>query len=263
MLGMGPRVVKAGNRGPFTLDGTRTFVIGNRKIAVVDPGPEVEDHLRALVSFLQAAEDVYILLTHGHSDHAGGALSLAEKLGVQVFASPSYREAFPDSPVVETLREGDMIDTDLGALAVIEVPGHTRDHLAFHWVDAGALFVGDLLLGKGSTTWIGEYPGCVADYLESLEKVRAVSPRVVYPAHGPPITDSASALDRFRRHREERIQEVDEARRLNPEASAEDLARVIYGGELPERLVKAARMSVEVTLFHLDSPPKRVTSRGS
>lgn len=256
-------MVKAGNRGPFTLDGTRTFVIGKKKIAVVDPGPEVEDHLRALVSFLEAAEEVRILLTHGHSDHAGGASSLADCLGAQLFASSSYRDASPDPSVVEVIREGDRIGSDQGELVVVETPGHTQEHLAFQWTDAGALFVGDLLLGKGNTTWIGEYPGCVADYLESLEKVRALSPRVVYPAHGPPITDPASALDRFRRHREERIREVDEARRLNPRASAADLAGVIYGDEIPERLVKAARRSVEVTLFHLDNPQKSGPDRGS
>jgi glyoxylase-like metal-dependent hydrolase (beta-lactamase superfamily II) len=256
-------VVKAGIRGPFTLDGTRTFLIGKKTVAVIDPGPEVETHLRALVSFLETAEEVRILLTHGHSDHAGGASSLAEKLGVRVFASPSYRQASPDPAVVEVLEEGDRIGTDQGELAVVEVPGHTQEHLAFHWVDAGALFVGDLMLGRGNTTWIGEYRGCVADYLESLEKVRVLSPLAIYPAHGPPLTNPTSALDRFRNHREDRIREVAEARRLNPGAPPEDLARAIYGGELPDRLVKAARRSVEVMLFHLDSPSNGATSRGS
>jgi glyoxylase-like metal-dependent hydrolase (beta-lactamase superfamily II) len=149
------------------------------------------------------------------------------------------------------LKEGDRVPTDEGELVVLEVPGHTRDHLAFHWIEARALFVGDLLLGQGNTTWIGEYPGCVADYLTSLEKVRSLGPRILYPTHGPPITDPVSALNSFENHRLERIQEVCEARRAHPQASPKELAEVIYGGELPLRVAKAATMSVEVMLYHL------------
>jgi glyoxylase-like metal-dependent hydrolase (beta-lactamase superfamily II) len=149
------------------------------------------------------------------------------------------------------LKEGQQIPTDEGDLVVLEVPGHTRDHLAFHWPAAEALFVGDLLLGQGNTTWIGEYPGCVADYLASLEKVRSLGSRILYPTHGPPITDPVFALDSYKSHRLERIQEVREARRAHPEASAMELAGVIYGGELPRRVARAATMSVEVMLHHL------------
>lgn len=253
---MEPRVVKAGNRGPFTLDGTRTFLIGKSQVAIIDPGPEVKDHLRALFSSLVGAEEVQILLTHGHTDHAGGASSLATKLGAQISASPLCRRPALASGSVRALREGDRIPTDQGHLEVLEVPGHTRGHLAFHWVDAEALFVGDLLLGKGDTTWIGEYPGCVSDYLASLQKVRALSPRIIYPTHGPPLSNPLATLERFQGHREARITEVEEARRFHPEASAEDLARIIYGGELSEGLVDAARKSVEVTLIHLESLPE-------
>jgi glyoxylase-like metal-dependent hydrolase (beta-lactamase superfamily II) len=256
MAGVETRVLRAGNRGPFTLDGTRSFLVGKRQVAVIDPGPEVEDHLRALVSSLEAAREVSILLTHGHRDHSGGAAALAARVGAKVFASPFCRLASSDPGGIMSLQEGDTIATDQGELVVVEVPGHSRDHLAFHWIGSGGLFVGDLLLGRGNTTWIGEYPGCVADYLESLQKVRALSPRVLYPAHGPPITDPISALKTFESHRLERIEEVRDARRRHPEASAEELAGLIYGGVLPPRVVKAATGSVEATLHHLEGPAK-------
>lgn len=257
---MEPRVVGAGNRGPFTLDGTRTFLVGREQVAVIDPGPEVEDHLRALVLSLQAAREVRILLTHGHGDHAAGAPSLAALLSAPILAPPSYGtdsiggavgSALSDGHAVSLLTEGDRIPTDEGELVVLEVPGHTRDHLAFHWPEAGAVFVGDLLLGQGNTTWIGEYPGCVADYLASLKKVRSLGPQTLYPTHGPPITDPVFALNSFEKHRLERLEEVREASRAHPQASPGALAEVIYGGELPLRLAKAAAMSVEVMLHHL------------
>jgi glyoxylase-like metal-dependent hydrolase (beta-lactamase superfamily II) len=135
---------------------------------------------------------------------------------------------------------------------VVETPGHSRDHLAVRWSEAESVFVGDLLLGRGNTTWVGEYLGCVRDYLDSLEKIRILGPSVLYPAHGPPIQDPPAVLARYRRHRLERLQQVQEARARHPTADPGELAEFIYGGEIPEKLRNAAVRSVEAALFHLD-----------
>ena len=235
------------------MDGTRTFLVGREQVAVIDPGPDVETHLRALLSALELAQEVRVLLTHRHSDHAGAAPRLVERTGAPLLAPASY--PIPDGfqLPVQVLKEGDRITTDQGDLVVIEVPGHTKGHLAFHWVEAQALFVGDLLLGKGNTTWVGEYVGCIQDYLHSLAKVEALGASVLYPGHGPAITSPGSMVDRFRRHRLARIEEVRAARVTHPGAGVGELAEVIYGGEIPEKLAKAAESSVEATLFHLDA----------
>lgn len=240
-----PRVLKAGNRGPFTLDGTRSFLIGIKKVAVIDPGPDVEDHVRALSSALEDVPQIRILLTHGHGDHSGGAPALAEKLGASIQGPPST----PFSPLLE----GEPIPTDQGEILPISTPGHTRDHLAFFWPEAGALFVGDLLLGRGNTTWLGEYPGCIADYLASLDRVEALGPRIIYPAHGAPLKNPTSALRRFRDHRLERLRTLAAIRAVAPDAPLEELVRKVYGRELPPRLVKAAHSSIQVMLHHLDN----------
>lgn len=202
---------------------------------MVDPGPDMEDHVRALSAALGPARDIRVLLTHGHSDHAGAAPRLVEMTGASL----------------QTLGEGDLISTDEGDLVALAVPGHSSDHLAFHWPDADALFVGDLLLGRGNTTWVGEYLGCVQDYLDSLQKVHDLGAATLYPAHGPPITSPEDMVERFRRHRLERLEEVRVARRVQPEATAGELARMIYGGEIPEKLKEAARAGVEAALYHL------------
>ena len=234
------------------MDGTRTFLIGRDQVAVVDPGPDVETHIRALSLALGSAREIRILLTHGHSDHAGAACGLAQQTGASLLAPPSYQPPEGYGLTVETLTEGARVSTDEGDLVALGIPGHTRDHLAYHWVEAGALFVGDLVLGRGDTTWIGEYPGCVKDFLNSLDKVEALEVAVLFPSHGPPISSPAKTLGRYRRHRLERLEEVRAARQNHPEADSVELAGMIYGSEIPSKLVKAAKASVDVALFHLD-----------
>lgn len=234
------------------MDGTRTYLAGRSHVAVMDPGPDEDNHIRALSLALKSAREVQILLTHRHSDHAGGAVILAQKVGATVLGPPSCEPVIDSGVSFKTLKEGDRVSTDEGGLMVLEIPGHTRDHLAFHWEDADALFVGDLLLGKGNTTWIGEYLGCVGDYLVSLEKVETLGPSVIYPGHGPPITSPPTFLDRFRRHRLQRLEQVRAARLEHPAVGARELAEIIYGNEIPEKLTKAATSAVEAALFHLD-----------
>jgi glyoxylase-like metal-dependent hydrolase (beta-lactamase superfamily II) len=244
MSSTAPRVVKAGNRGLFTLDGTRSYLIGEGQAAVIDPGPDVEDHVRALAVALGGASEVNILLTHHHRDHAGGAHGLARALRGTILGPPSAGYG--------VLQEGDLIPTDKGEIVALSTPGHTRDHLSFFWPRRGALFVGDLLLGRGSTTWLGEYPGCVADYLASLEKVARLTPTLIFPAHGPAIRDVQRALRRFRSHRLKRLAQLRSARGALPGASPEELAVRVYGVEMEPRLLKAARSSIEVMLHHLE-----------
>lgn len=237
----------AGNAGPFTLDGTRTYRIGRRSAVVLDPGPDVDDHVRALVAWVKDAEEVRIVVTHGHGDHAGAAPRVARALGVPVMG-PAGVDAV-DAP----LADGDAVVTDEGTLRAVDTPGHARHHLALHWEERAAVFVGDLMLGGGDTAWVGEYAGCVADYLDSLARVRTLGARVIYPTHGDPITDPEAALDRFEAHRRLRIRQVEEALRATPGASLEDLMRSVYGEGLPAGVAAAARSSLGALIAHVRS----------
>jgi len=225
--------------------------VGRNKVAVIDPGPDAEEHVRALAHSVDSAETVTILLTHRHSDHAGGAPALARTLEAPIKAFPGYQPADPDGLSIEMLGEGDLVPTDEGALRALSAPGHSREHLIFHWADARALFAGDLLLGEGRTTWVGEYLGCVEDYLRSLDKVESLDLACIYPGHGPPITAPAETVAIFRRHRFRRLEQVRKAHGRNPGATPEELAAAIYGGALPEGLARAASSGVRAALFHL------------
>lgn len=209
---------------------------------LIDPGPDAADHVRALASWVADAEEVGILLTHGHRDHAGGAPALAEILGAPIFGPGTV--GVVDRP----LADGDAVETDAGFLVAVHTPGHTQDHLSFGWERGDALFVGDLFLGRGDTTWVGEYPGCVRDYLRSLQRVATLAPSVLYPAHGPPLRDVPEAIRRYEAHRRERIRQVEEAMHRQPGASARELLGDVYGADLPSGAEAAALSSLEALL---------------
>ena len=151
----------------------------------------------------------------------------------------------PELPEVDrVLSDGEVVETDHGALRAVHAPGHTPDHLCFYWLPARALFAGDLLLGEGDTTWVAEYRGCMADYLASLEHLRGLELEVIYPAHGPPLDDPDDAIMRFSDHKRVRIRQVEEALRALPGADADALLDHVYGDTIPPGLRPAAVRSL-------------------
>lgn len=237
-------MIRADNPGPFTLDGTRSWIVGQEAVAVIDPGPAVASHLQSLLRELSGAGRVDILVTHSHPDHAGSAPALANALGGR------GRIGGP-APGGRTLVEGEEVDTDAGPLRVLDTPGHARPHLSFLHEETGTLFCGDLLLGAGDTTWVGEYPGAVADYLSTLQRLRTMALRRILPAHGPPIEDPGEALDRFLRHREARIRQVEGLLQEIPGADPDPFVERIYGAGVEGRVRDAAVLSVRAILHHL------------
>ena len=239
-----PRIICAGNRGIFTLGGTQSYLVGRERVAVIDPGPDEEAHIQAVSQAVAEATQVTVLLTHRHSDHAGAAPALGELLQATILGT--------GPGAARPLDEGEVIATDEGDLVTIPTPGHSAGHVAFHWLEAKALFAGDLVLGEGSTTWVGEYPGSVGDYLGALDRIGELGLQVIYPAHGPPLLDPAYTISEYRQHRLDRIREVAVARDAHPEATAGELTELVYGLRR-EKLQDAARRSVEVILAHLES----------
>lgn len=231
------------------MDGTRTYLVGVREVAVIDPGPALDEHVTAVAAALRGAERVHVVVTHGHPDHAPAAGVLAARLRertvVDVLGPPGLAGAEP-------LADGDVITTDAGGLVALDTPGHARGHFALHWPTGRALFAGDLLLGKGDTVWVGEYSGCVADYLASLERVRRMELDVIYPAHGDPLQDPVEAVDRFAAHRRERIRQVEVVLAEDPGASAEELLARVYGPSLPAAARRPALRTMEVLKAHVE-----------
>lgn len=188
---------------------------------------------------MNGADQVVVLLTHAHADHSAGAAELAGTLGAEVLGPGGERE----------ITDGQTFATSDGDLAAVSTPGHARRHFCFHLPRPGAVFVGDLILGEGDTTWVGEYPGAVAQYLASLDRLESLRPRVLHPAHGPDILDPPATVERFRRHRLSRIDMVQralDAGHTDPAA----ITRHVYGA-LPREVRAMAVASVEAILDYL------------
>jgi glyoxylase-like metal-dependent hydrolase (beta-lactamase superfamily II) len=244
----------APNPSPMTLDGTRTFIVGRERAAVIDPGPDDAAHLDAILRVLDGRAPAAILLTHGHPDHAAGAGLLSARTGAPVRMGRGAHQAFEDV-IAEWIEDGEQIATDAGVLHAVHTPGHAPEHVCFLWTGGPpeherALLAGDMFMGGGDTTLVAPPEGDLTQYLASLDRLETLRPSVIHPAHGPPIADGGEAIRRYRAHRGERIAQVVRALRQGPAAPGELIDRV-YGDTLHPGLRRAAEGSLRAILAHL------------
>lgn len=235
---MNVRALLAPNPGPFTLEGTQTYLLGDT--AVLDPGPLLDAHIEAIRAALPRLAT--ILITHRHADHAPAAIPLKEMTGARILAPRNVLEETD-----QILSGGETIAIDGETLEVIATPGHTNEHICFLTRD-GDLFTGDTILGSGTTT-IFPPDGHMGDYLRSLRVLRARNPRRIYPAHGPVREDATALIDEYIAHRLQREQQVLAAVAAGA-ASAAEMRAHIYP-DLDPRLHQAAEIQIEAHLTKL------------
>jgi glyoxylase-like metal-dependent hydrolase (beta-lactamase superfamily II) len=238
------RLVRAPNPSPMTLDGTNTYIVGRGNVVVIDPGPELPAHLDAIVEAVKGDRIVGLLVTHGHSDHAPGALMLAERLGSPVVGHP--RLAGVTRPIADRAR------FEFGSrwLTALHTPGHAVDHVCYLLDDRGVLFSGDLIAGSG-TVVVGDRPGDLSRYMASLRVVRDVGSRVISPGHGPLVDDATPKIDEYIAHRQMRIDQVLAA--VSDGADVVDaIVRRVYPG-LAAELVRPATRNVLACLEALEA----------
>src|SRR3954454_5661050 len=165
----------APNPSPMTLTGTNTYLVGLTEVAVIDPGPDLPEHIDAIVAALeQLGRPAISLVTHHHGDHLPAAVHLRERLGVPI-------GGHADLPGVDrALAREEMVVLADASLAALHTPGHTADHVCYLLENEAALFSGDLMAGVG-TVRVGDGRGELAHYLRSLALVAERGPGVVYP----------------------------------------------------------------------------------
>lgn len=182
--------IRADNPGPFSLDGTNTWVLGRDPAWVVDPGPLLAGHVEAVAVEVAARGGAGgIALTHSHRDHTGAVEALVDALGGVTVAASGGAGV--------TLADGD----SFGPLTAYATPGHAPDHLAF--VAGAVCFTGDAVLGVGSV-FVVPGPGSLSGYLRALERLRELNLELLAPGHGPPVADPAAKLDEYLAHRRDR-----------------------------------------------------------
>jgi glyoxylase-like metal-dependent hydrolase (beta-lactamase superfamily II) len=239
------KTLVAANSGPLTLDGTRTYVLGPQPCVVVDPGPDLGDHLDAVEVELGAQDVAAICITHYHPDHAAGAAELALRLGAPLAATSESAVLAALEPPDIPLSESTTIDFGGGRLEVVPAPGHCTDHVCFFWPEARALFAGDVVIGEG-TSMIAPPEGDMAAYVSTLARLARLELSVIYPGHGAAIEEPAAKLEEYIAHRMERERQVLSA--LTAGADAPPAIRALVYEDLDPRLHLAAEGSV---LAHL------------
>jgi glyoxylase-like metal-dependent hydrolase (beta-lactamase superfamily II) len=242
--------VLAPNPGPFTLEGTNTWVVGQDPAVVIDPGPDDAGHILAVLEEAGSVEGV--LLTHRHPDHAPGAGRLAD-------ASRATVMAFDPRPRERGLPGGETVDAGDVSLRVIHTPGHTPDHVCFLLEPDGFLFTGDTVLGRG-TSIVNPPEGDMAAYVASLQHLRRLGSRSIYPGHGPVVFDATEKLDEYLSHRAQRERQVLAALAAGRH-TAKDMVGEIYQEEIPEEMHAAAARSILAHLLKLERE-RRVARTG-
>jgi glyoxylase-like metal-dependent hydrolase (beta-lactamase superfamily II) len=248
--------VLAHNPSAFTYYGTQTYLVGDRELAVIDPGPDLPEHLDALEAAIGGREVVAIMCTHTHRDHSPAARPLAERTGAPIIGcaplaletvGPRADASFDgDYAPTRVLQDEEVVEVGGRAITAVATPGHTSNHLCFAYGDA--LFSGDHVMGW-STTVVVPPDGDMAAYMQSLEKLRHRQERVYYPAHGEPVTNPHQYLRHLIGHRMQREKQI---LRLVGERPLE--IPEIVGGAYPgldPRLVGAAGGSVLAHLLDL------------
>jgi glyoxylase-like metal-dependent hydrolase (beta-lactamase superfamily II) len=260
------RRVLAGNPSPFTYTGTQTYIVGTGEVAVIDPGPDLAEHVAAILEATRDERITAILCTHTHHDHSPASRPLAEATGAPIVGcaplaipddGPRADAAFdfgyrPD----RVLGDGEQVEGKGWALTAVATPGHTSNHLCFALEGEGVLFTGDHVMGW-STTVIAPPDGDMTAYFASLDRLLKRDDKVYFPAHGPAVEKPRShvrALITHRRMREKQIL----ARLEQGERHIPAMVETMYR-DIDPRLHGAAGRSV---LAHLVDLERRGLVRG-
>jgi glyoxylase-like metal-dependent hydrolase (beta-lactamase superfamily II) len=255
----GIRRIVARNPGPFTFRGTGTYVVGDGEVAVIDPGPDLDEHVEALLAGLAGEQITHILITHTHRDHSPAAAAVKAASGATTWGFGPHAGGRRGDPAVEEggdwdfapdvrVRDGDSIAGKGWRFEAVHTPGHTSNHLCFALPESGVLFSGDHVMGW-STSVIAPPDGDMSAYMASLDKLLGRRDAVYWPTHGPAIPEPQDHVRAFIAHRREREAGILECLDAGAER-VEAIVDKLYLG-LEPGLRRAAGRSVHAHLLDL------------
>jgi len=256
------RRLVAPNASAFTFNGTCTYIVGVGRVAIVDPGPDDDSHLSAILAAVEGERVETILVTHTHRDHSPGAKPLAAATGARVVGAAPFvatgdgtegldsahdRDYAPDA----ILADGERLQGLGFSIEAIATPGHCANHLCFALLEEKALLSGDHVMAW-STSVVAPPDGSMRDYMASLEKLRGRAESVYWPGHGGPVVEPQRYVRALIHHRRQREASILAALKDGPQTIAALVARVYVG--LSPSLTRAAGLS---TLAHLEDLGER------
>jgi glyoxylase-like metal-dependent hydrolase (beta-lactamase superfamily II) len=251
----------ARNPSPFTFHGTNSYIVGRDSLAVIDPGPDNDEHFEALIQAIRGRPVSHILVSHTHRDHSPLAARLKAATGAVVLAEGPHRPARPlragendrldasgdmefqpDRP----LADDELVAGDGWTLRTVLTPGHAANHAAFALEGTGILFSADHVMGW-STTIVAPPDGNMSDYMRSLDRLIERGDRLLLPGHGGPVTAPRTFMRGLKTHRRMRERAILERIRKG-DRTIKAMVGAIYRDTDP-RLHGAAGLSV---LAHLE-----------
>lgn len=245
------RCVTAPNSSPMTGPGTNSYLIGNSKLALIDPGPIIDSHLEKILDYV-GEKLSWILVTHTHPDHSPGACLLAEKTGAELIGCVMSDDGRQDRTFRPTtnLMHGDLLETNEFTLEAIHTPGHVANQFCFLLRDENMLFSGDHIM-QGSSVVIIPPSGDMAAYIESTQKLSDYSIDSIAPGHGELLESPTDVLEGIIQHRLGREALVLETLAKLGEASLASLLPEVYS-DVDQRLFSMAKMSLWAHLLKLE-----------
>jgi glyoxylase-like metal-dependent hydrolase (beta-lactamase superfamily II) len=235
----------------MTGEGNWTWLIPGRAPTLVDAGVGDPRHLDALAAALNGDELAQVIVTHGHSDHASGAAAIAERMpGARFLKMPCAERDTRWGVSWTPITDGETIAAGDASILAVHTPGHAPDHLCLWHEETRTMFGGDLAIA-GTTVYVPPAPlGDLTGYLASLERVLALNPLRILPAHGPVIDNPAVLLRSYIAHRRKREGQIIEAVRLGDRRIEAIVSRVYEG--LTDQLLPRARETVAAHLEKLE-----------
>ncbi len=259
------RRVIARNPSPFTFHGTGTYILGRGNVAVIDPGPDLAEHVQALEQALEGERITHVLVTHCHMDHSPACRSLREFSDAPTYAYGPHGAGRRNGALAEVegqveegadtdfvpdheVRHGDILEGDGWSVECLHTPGHTSNHTCFQLREERTLFTGDHVMAW-STSVISPPDGDMAAYMGSLELLLERDDARYWPTHGPSVESPHEFVRSYIAHRREREQQIMACIEQGVHR-IQDMVPRMYAG-YPEFMYPAAARSVFAAVVYL------------
>ncbi len=260
-LAPGVRRLIAPNPSMMTGPGTNTYLLGDDEIAVVDPGPDIDEHIERIQE-VAGGQIAWILVTHTHPDHSPAAARLASATGAELIghAPPHGRHQDLTFEPDRIPWDGDVFEAAEFSLQIVHTPGHASNHLCYLHTGLNWLFTGDHII-NGSTVVIDPPDGNMGDYLRSLDRLREIEIDTIAPGHGDLIREPRAVIDWHIDHRLEREAKVVAALEGSPDSTSRELVEQVYA-DVDEKFHELAEHSLLAHLIHLEEECRATMLRG-